>query len=379
MKTLHAAAAKNPHENRSPLSPESIGKLSSMGIKITADKGIALRSGFTDESLMQAGAQVSELGEGTALADIIIRIAKPTQEDLDALEPGTLHISFLDPFNEKDLIQKLADKKISAISMEMIPRSTLAQKMDALSSQANLAGYFSVVKAAETLGKVLPMMMTPSGTISPAKVFVIGVGVAGLQAIATAKRMGAQVQAFDTRPEVEEQVKSIGRKFLKIDLGETGQTEQGYAKELTPEQIIKQKEGMKKACSQSDIVITTAKLFGRPAPTLVDADMIAVMKRGSVVVDLAVETGGNVEGSVLNKTVENENGVKIIGLANLEGQVAKDASSMLAANFANLIEHFWDKDQGLVKLNPEDEVLRECLITHGGTVVHERFKEKTSK
>ena len=379
MKTLHAAAAKNPHENRSPLSPESIGKLSSMGIKITADKGIALRSGFTDESLMQAGAQVSELGEGTALADIIIRIAKPTQEDLDALEPGTLHISFLDPFNEKDLIQKLADKKISAISMEMIPRSTLAQKMDALSSQANLAGYFSVVKAAETLGKVLPMMMTPSGTISPAKVFVIGVGVAGLQAIATAKRMGAQVQAFDTRPEVEEQVKSIGGKFLKIDLGETGQTEQGYAKELTPEQIIKQKEGMKKACSQSDIVITTAKLFGRPAPTLVDADMIAVMKRGSVVVDLAVETGGNVEGSVLNKTVENENGVKIIGLANLEGQVAKDASSMLAANFANLIEHFWDKDQGLVKLNPEDEVLRECLITHGGTVVHERFKEKTSK
>ncbi len=379
MKTLHAAAAKDPHENRSPLSPESIGKLSNMGISITADKGIALKSGFTDESLVQAGAQVSELGEGTALADIIIRIAKPTQEDLDALEPGTLHISFLDPFNEKDLIQKLADKKISAISMEMIPRSTLAQKMDALSSQANLAGYFSVVKAAETLGKVLPMMMTPSGTIAPAKVFVIGVGVAGLQAIATAKRMGAQVQAFDTRPEVEEQVKSIGGKFLKIDLGETGQTEQGYAKELTHEQIIKQKEGMKKACSQSDIVITTAKLFGRPAPTLVDADMIAVMKRGSVVVDLAVETGGNVEGSILNKTVENENGVKIIGLANLEGQVAKDASSMLAANFANLIEHFWDKDQGLVKLDPEDEVLRECLITHGGTVVHERFKEKTSK
>ena len=379
MKTLHAAAAKNPLENRSPLSPESIGKLSSMGIKITADKGIALKSGFTDETLVQAGAQVNELGEGTALADIIIRIAKPTQEDLDALDPGTLHISFLDPFNEKDLIQKLADKKISAISMEMIPRSTLAQKMDALSSQANLAGYFSVVKAAESLGKVLPMMMTPSGTIAPAKVFVIGVGVAGLQAIATAKRMGAQVQAFDTRPEVEEQVKSIGGKFLKIDLGETGQTEQGYAKELTPEQIIKQKEGMKKACSQSDIVITTAKLFGRPAPTLVDADMIAVMKRGSVVVDLAVETGGNVEGSVLNKTVENENGVKIIGLANLEGQVAKDASSMLAANFANLIEHFWDKDQGLVKLNPEDEVLRECLITHGGTIVHERFKEKTSK
>ena len=379
MKTLHAAAAKDPHENRSPLSPESIRKLSSMGIKVTAEKGIALRSGFTDETLVQAGAQLSELGEGTALANIIIRIAKPTQEDLDALKPGTLHISFLDPFNEKDLIQKLADKKISAISMEMIPRSTLAQKMDALSSQANLAGYFSVVKAAESLGKVLPMMMTPSGTISPAKVFVIGVGVAGLQAIATAKRMGAQVQAFDTRPEVEEQVKSIGGKFLKIDLGETGQTEQGYAKELTPEQIIKQKEGMKKACSQSDIVITTAKLFGRPAPTLVDADMIAVMKRGSVVIDLAVETGGNVEGSVVNKTVENENGVKIVGLANLEGQVAKDASTMLAANFANLIEHFWDKDQGLVKLNPEDEVLRECLITHGGTVVHERFKEKTSK
>ena len=378
MKTLYAAAALEPREKRSPLSPESIEKLSSMGIIITADEGIALKSGFSDESLEKAGATLSAPGKGAASADIIIRIAKPRQEEIDVLKPGTLHISFLDPFNEKDLIQKLADKKVSAISMEMIPRSTLAQKMDALSSQANLAGYFAVVKAAEILGKVLPMMMTPSGTIAPAKVFVIGVGVAGLQAIATAKRLGAQVQAFDTRPEVEEQVKSIGGKFLKIDLGETGQTDQGYAKELTAEQIIKQKEGMKKACAQSDIVITTAKLFGRPAPTLVDKDMIAVMKRGSVVVDLAVETGGNVEGSVLDETVENDGGVKIIGLSNLEGQVAKDASSMLAANFANLIEHFWDKELGLVKIDPEDEVLRECLITHEGAIVHERFKANPS-
>jgi len=378
MKTLHAAAAIDPRENRSPLSPESTEKLSSMGIIVSADKDIALKSGFSDESLQQAGAQINVLGESAVSADIIIRIAKPSHEEIDALEPGSLHISFLDPFNEKDLIQKLADKKVSAISMEMIPRSTLAQKMDALSSQANLAGYFAVVKAAETLGKVLPMMMTPSGTIAPAKVFVIGVGVAGLQAIATAKRMGAQVQAFDTRPEVEEQVKSIGGKFLKIDLGETGQTDQGYAKELTAEQIIRQKEGMKKACAQSDIVITTAKLFGRPAPTLVDKDMITAMKRGSVVVDLAVETGGNVEGSVLNETVENDGGVKIIGLANLEGQVAKDASSMLAANFANLIEHFWDKEQGLVKIDLEDEVLKECLITHAGAIVHERFKANPS-
>lgn len=374
MKTLYAPVDLDSRESRCPLSPDSIRKLTALGMEVVAHSGIGLASGFSDEAFQEAGAKVVETTEESVAADVVLRIHPPEGDAISKMKPGTIHLSFLDPFNEKERIQQLAEAGISAISMEMIPRSTLAQKMDALSSQANLAGYFAVIKASEVLGKVLPMMMTPAGTIAPAKVFIIGVGVAGLQAIATAKRLGAQVEAFDTRPVVEEQVKSLGAKFLKIDLGETGQTDQGYANELTPEQIQKQKEGMKKACAQADIVITTAKLFGRPAPTLVDAGMVEAMKRGSVIVDLAVETGGNVEGSQLHQIKETENGVRILGLGNFEGYVAKDASLMLASNFANLLEHFWDQEKGDFVLDPENELLKGCLITHGGTIVHEKFK-----
>ncbi len=374
MKHLYAAANSDPREARSPITPDSVKKLTTLGMSVVAESGLASKSGFSDEDLREAGAEIATGPEAVKNAEIVVRIQKPTPEAIADMSEGTLHLSFLDPFNEKSLLDDLARAGISAVSMEMIPRSTIAQKMDALSSQANLAGYFAVIKAAEILGKVLPMMMTAAGTIAPAKVFVIGVGVAGLQAIATAKRLGAQVEAFDTRPIVEEQVKSLGAKFLKIDLGETGQTDQGYAKELTPEQIRIQKEGMKKACAQADIVITTAKLFGRPAPTLLDADMVAAMHRGSVIVDLAVETGGNVEGSVLHEISESENGVRIIGLGNLEGRVPKDSSSMLAANFASFLEHFWDKDSGALRLDPENELLKGCLITHHGSIVHEKFK-----
>lgn len=375
MKTLFAPGDSVPRETRCPLSPDSVRKLCALGMEVLVKSGIGTASGYTDDAFQEAGAKIVLTVQEGQEADIIVRINPPEPEIISQMKPGTLHLSFLDPFNQKERIRKLAEAKISAISMEMIPRSTIAQKMDALSSQANLAGYFAVIKAAEVLGKVLPMMMTPAGTIAPAKVFIIGVGVAGLQAIATAKRLGAQVEAFDTRPVVEEQVKSLGAKFLKIDLGETGQTDQGYAQELTPEQIQKQKEGMKKACAQADIVITTAKLFGRPAPTLVDAGMVDVMKRGSVIVDLAVETGGNVDGSKLHEITETENGVRIIGLANLEGYVAKDASLMLASNFANLLEHFWDKEKGDLALDLENDLLKGCLITHDGSIVHEKFKD----
>ena len=365
MKHLYAAASPDQRETRTPLTPDTVKKLTALGMSVAAESGLALKSGYSDDDLREAGAEIATSPDAIRKAEIVLRIQKPTPEAVGAMAQGTLHLSFLDPFNEKPLLDELARAEISAVSMEMIPRSTIAQKMDALSSQANLAGYFAVIKAAEILGKILPMMMTPAGTIAPAKVFVIGVGVAGLQAIATAKRLGAQVEAFDTRPVVEEQVKS---------LGETGQTDQGYAKELTPEQIQKQKDGMKKACSQADIVITTAKLFGRPAPTIVDADMVAAMHRGSVIVDLAVETGGNVEGSVLHEISETENGVRIIGLGNLEGRVAKDSSAMLAANFANFLEHFWDKEKGALQIDPENDLLKGCLITHGGAIVHEKFK-----
>jgi NAD(P) transhydrogenase subunit alpha len=256
----------------------------------------------------------------------------------------------------------------------MIPRTTIAQKMDALSSQANLAGYVAVILAAERITKILPMMTTPSGTISPARVFVIGAGVAGLQAIATAKRLGARVEAFDTRPAVKEQVQSLGAKFIEIDLGETGQTSGGYAKALTPEQLAKQREGMAKVCTYSDIVITTAQLFGRKAPIIITKDMIARMKPGSVIVDVAVEGGGNVEGIEADKEIE-VNGVKLVGLRNLASHAAVNASDMFASNLVNFIEHFWSKEENVLKLNPADELIKGCLITHNGSIVHDAFRK----
>ena len=262
--------------------------------------------------------------------------------------------------------------------MEMIPRTTIAQKMDALSSQANLAGYVTVILAAERINKILPMMMTPAGTITPARVFVIGAGVAGLQAIATAKRLGARVEAFDTRPVVEEQVQSLGAKFVKIDLGETGQTKDGYAKALTPEQIQKQREGMAKVCANADIVITTAQLFGRKAPIILTKDMLNQMKPGSIVVDMAVESGGNVEGSKVNEEIDI-NGVTIIGLGNLPGRVAVHASQMYSSNLTNLLESYWDQEQKIFNLKLEDEIIKGCLITHDGKIVNEMIKSFREK
>jgi NAD(P) transhydrogenase subunit alpha len=259
----------------------------------------------------------------------------------------------------------------------MIPRTTLAQKMDALSSQASLAGYAAVIQAAARLNMALPMMMTPAGTLLPARVFVIGAGVAGLQAIATAKRLGARVEAFDTRPVVEEQVKSLGAKFVKIDLGTTGQSAGGYAQALTPEQIAKQQAGMARVCAQSDVVITTAKVFGRKAPRLLTADMLAGMKAGSVVLDLAVESGGNVEGSRPGEEVVTPNGVVVLGPVCIESTVAHHATQVLAANFAAWITHFWDEKQKVLRLDPGDEILKGCLITHGGAVVHPQFIPKS--
>jgi NAD(P) transhydrogenase subunit alpha len=248
--------------------------------------------------------------------------------------------------------------------------------MDALSSQANLAGYAAVILASDRMRKILPMMMTPSGTISPARFFIIGVGVAGLQAIATAKRLGARVEAFDTRPVVEEQVKSLGAKFVKVDLGDTGQTDQGYAKELTPKQLEKQREEMAKACARADVVITTAKLFGRKAPLILNEQILEKMQPGSLVVDLAVESGGNVAGSQVGQEIVTANGVRVIGPENLEGYFPKDATLMLASNFYNLIEHFWDAEAKDFKFDLKDEILSGCLITKDGQVVHEKFNLK---
>jgi H+-translocating NAD(P) transhydrogenase subunit alpha len=249
--------------------------------------------------------------------------------------------------------------------------------MDVLSSQANLGGYEAVILAARYSNKIFPMMTTAAGTILPAKVFIIGVGVAGLQAIATAKRLGAKVTAYDTRPVVEEQAKSLGAQFLKIDLGETGQTRDGYAKALTEEQIQKQRDAMTKTCADSDVVISCAQVFGRKAPILVTAEMLDAMKPGSVVVDLAVESGGNVEGVTYDQ-VSERNGVKIVGIANLPGRVPLHASQVYAANLVALVEEFWDKKENAFVLRLEDEIIKGCLVTHGGGIVNEKLIHLTN-
>jgi NAD(P) transhydrogenase subunit alpha len=375
MPILFTPKETHPAETRAAIVPTTVTKLCNLGIEVRVQSGAGVRSDYTDEAYVQAGAKiVTDLATGYQQADIITRVRKPAPGELDGLKAGAIHISFLDPFNEKELIQDLAQREISAISLEMIPRSTLAQKMDALSSQANLAGYAAVMVAADRMKKILPMMMTPSGTISPARFFIIGVGVAGLQAIATAKRLGARVEAFDTRPVVEEQVKSLGAKFIKVDLGDTGQTAQGYAQELSSEQLEKQRLEMAKACARADVVITTAKLFGRKAPLILNDEVLQHMQPGSLLIDLAVESGGNVAGSKVGEEVTTANGVRIYGPENLEGYYPKDASLMLAFNCYNLIEHFWDAAAKNFQFREDDEILNGCLITQAGAIVHERFK-----
>ncbi len=360
----------HPEEKRIPFLPSSVERLSKKGAQILVEAGLGKTLGIPDADYQEAGASIDGRQSVLGKADLVLRLRKPPAEEVALLKKGAIHISFLDPFNEKALVEALAKAGISAISMEMIPRTTRAQKMDALSSQANLAGYVSVVLAADRLPKIFPMLMTPAGTISPARVFIIGAGVAGLQAIATAKRLGARVEAFDTRPVVKEQVQSLGAKFVEIDLGDTGQTEGGYAKQLTPEQLEKQRQGMAKVCSQSDIVITTAQLFGRRAPVVLTKDMVAEMQPGTIVVDMAVESGGNVEGSKVNEEVVTVNSVRIIGLANLPGRVAAHASQVYSANLHNLLEEYWDKDSKMFNLSLEDEIIKGCLVTHGGKIVN---------
>jgi len=363
-----------PGELRAALVPQSVKKLISAGFQVAVEAGMGARAGYLDSAYTEVGATVQSDRAGLlSAADIVLRVRKPDPSEVELLKSGAIHISFLDPFNERGLVASMASHGVTAISMEMIPRTTRAQKMDALSSQANLAGYVTVVLAAHHSQKIFPMMMTPAGTIAPSRVFVIGAGVAGLQAIATAKRLGARVEAFDTRPVVAEQVQSLGAKFVEIDLGEVGQTEQGYAKELTPAQIELQKEGQKKVISQSDVVITTAQVFGRPAPKIVSRDMVEAMQPGSVVVDMAVETGGNVEGSVLDQVVE-VGGVKIIGQGNLPSQVARHASDMYSANLFNLLDDFWDAEAKQLNLDPEDEIIKGCVITRDGAIVNETIK-----
>lgn len=358
-------------EKRVSVLPAGVQKLVQAGVSVCVQSGLGAALDILDQSYEQAGAKVVDNASDLySQSDLVLRLRKPSLEDVALMPSGLKQLSFLDPFHEAELVDALAAHGVTAMSMEMIPRSTIAQKMDALSSQANLAGYVAVILGAERMNQILPMMTTPAGTISPARVFVIGVGVAGLQAIATAKRLGARVEAFDTRPVVEEQVQSLGAKFVKIDLGETGQTKDGYAKALTAEQLEMQRAGMAKVCAQSDLVITTAQLFGRKPPLLLTKEMVAGMKPGAVIVDMAAESGGNVEGSVPNEEVL-VNGVRIVGLGNLPGRVAADASAMYSSNLVNFILHFWDKEKKEFLFELSNDILKGCVVTHDGAVVNE--------
>lgn len=365
----------HPNEKRVAMVPDGVDRLIRAGAEICVEQGVGNTIGLTDAAYTKVGATVAEDSQAAlADADLVLRLRKPPEGDLGQLKRGAILISHLDPFNERPLLDTLATNGVSAISMEMIPRTTIAQKMDALSSQANLGGYVAVVMAAARAPKLFPMMMTPAGTLSPARVFVIGAGVAGLQAIATAKRLGARVEAFDTRPVVEEQVASLGAKFVKVDLGETGQTKDGYARELTEEQLAKQREAMAKACAQADVVITTAQVFGRKAPVIVTQSIIERMAPGSVIVDMAVETGGNVEGSQLDTEVDL-NGVTVLGYGNLPGRVPVHASQMYSSNLVNLLEHFWDKEAKQFVLKQDDEIIAGALVTHDGAIVNQMLRK----
>ncbi len=371
--TIGVPKETNKKERRVPLIPDTVKKLVALGADLVVEEAVGLAAGFTDAQYREAGAKIMKRTEVVSGSDVVLRLAKPPAEEVGLLKEGCVHVSYLDPFNEKSLVDALARRGVNAISMEMIPRITRAQKMDSLSSQASLAGYAAVILAAERIDRVFPMMVTPAGTLTPAKVFVIGAGVAGLQAIATAHRLGARVEAFDTRPVVADQVQSLGAQFVKVDLGETGQTKDGYAKELTKEQLAMQQQAMTDHCASSDVVITTAQVFGRKAPVIVTHEMVAAMRPGSVVIDMAVDSGGNVADSKLDEEVDL-NGVRIIGIPNLAGMYPVHASQMYSSNIGNLVMEFWNKDAKELVLDVEDEILKGCLVTKDGQVWNERLK-----
>ena len=365
-------------ENRVALLPEQVARLAHAGASMVVQSGIGHSLGISDESYSNAGASVlTDRKNLLQNADLVLSIRGPSQEEVLGLKHDAICINLMDPFREKTMVETLRDQSVSSLSLEMIPRITRAQKMDVLSSQANLAGYVAVIVAAERLGKIFPMMMTAAGTISPARVFIVGAGVAGLQAIATAKRLGARVEAFDTRPEVEEQVKSLAARFVRIDLGEAGQTHGGYAKALTEEQLAVQRSAMARVCAASDVVITTAQVFGRKAPLIITEEMVKGMAKGSVIVDCAVESGGNVAGSRPDDEVDVD-GVLVIGLENLPGRVAVHASQMFSANMFNLVIEYWNPEERWFRMNFDDEIIKGCLITHQGKIVNETISKHYS-
>jgi len=359
-------------ETRCAITPETVRKYIAMGATVTVEAGTGAGSSIPDDEYASAGATVARDTKAVLSgADIVLKVRGPTAQETSALKSGAIVVALLDAYREKETVQALAGAGATSFAMEFVPRISRAQVMDALSSQANLAGYRAVIEAAWAYGKGFPMMMTAAGTVAPAKVFVMGVGVAGLQAIATARRMGAVVTATDVRPATKEQVESLGAKFLAVEDEEfkNAQTAGGYAKPMSPEYQAKQAALTGEHIKKQDIVITTALIPGRAAPVLVSAAQVATMKPGSVLIDLAVEAGGNVEGAKAGEVVTTPNGVQIVGHTNLPGRIAADASSLYAKNLVAFVG-LMIRD-GVLTLNMEDEILKASAVTHGGAVVHE--------
>jgi len=377
MMRIAVARESDSAEDRVAATPETVRKMKGLGADVEVESGAGLRSGIPDGEFAAAGASVTR--DAFRDADVVLRVRRPGALDVALYKPGTLVIAIMDPFGNEAALKAMADAGVVAFAMELMPRITRAQTMDVLSSQANLAGYRAVIDAAAEYGRVLPMMMTAAGTVPAAKVFVMGAGVAGLQAIATARRLGAVVTATDVRPAAKEQVESLGAKFIAVEDEEFKQAETtaGYAKEMSKEYQAKQAALVAEHIKKQDIVITTALIPGRPAPRLISKDMVAAMRPGSAIVDLAVERGGNCELAKPGEVVV-VNGVKIVGHLNVPGRVAASASSLYAKNLYNFLEILVDKKEKKLAVNWDDEIVKATALTRDGAIVHPNFAPKSA-
>ncbi len=367
-----AVTAENQPETRVAASPETVKKLSALGCTVRIESGAGLRSRFSDDVFKAAGATIAATAaEALAGADMLLAVRRPSLDDVKALKPGAMVIAILDPYSGRDGLEAIASTGASSFAMEFMPRITRAQSMDVLSSQANLAGYKAVIDAASMQEQAVPMMMTAAGTVPACKAFIMGVGVAGLQAIATARRLGAIVTATDVRPATKEQVASLGAKFVAVEDDEfkQAQTAAGYAKPMSVEYQAKQAELVANHIKIQDIVITTALIPGRPAPRLITREMVESMKPGAVIVDLAAERGGNCELTKPGEVVEH-NGVRISGPLNLAGTVAVNASALYAKNIYAFLEPMFDKKEKVMKINWDDETVKGTLVSKDGKLVH---------
>jgi len=374
---IAVAREADPGEDRVAATPETVKKMKALGADVAVEPGAGIKSGILDADFAAAGATVSP--DAVRGADVVLRVRRPSASELAAYKKGALVIAIMDPYGNEAALKAMADAGVTAFAMELMPRITRAQVMDVLSSQANLAGYRAVIDAAAEYGRALPMMMTAAGTIPAAKVFVMGAGVAGLQAVATARRLGAVVTATDVRPAAKEQVESLGAKFIAVEDDEFKQaeTKAGYAKEMSKEYQAKQAALVAEHVKKQDIVITTALIPGRPAPRLISKEMVWSMRPGSMIVDLAVERGGNCELARPGEVIES-NGVKIVGHLNLAGRIAASASSLYAKNLYAFLEILVDKQSKALAVKWDDEIVKATALTRDGAVTHPSFAPKSA-